>query len=434
MLFTSQSARCLGALLAVSILSASTSMPGASQEVGRIAAVVNDEVITVYELNERIKMALYSSGLPDTSDQRQHMSQRVLDVLIDETIGAQEANRRNIGVMESEVSERYEILEQRNNLQPGTISDFLIRNGLNPAAVDEQVRANLLWDKLLLRRVVPTIEIGDEEIDAAVERLRARQGQMEFLVSEIFLAINDIDDEAPTLQLAERLKSQIEQGADFGAVAGQFSQSASAVVGGDIGWLHAELLGAEMDVAMADMETGTVSVPIRMPDGVKILQLRDRRRIEVPGAEDAEISLRRFTLKLSHDARTVEIEGQAQLAKQIAASATNCDEFMQLASEVGTPQPAQPARVRVGDLSDIVRTAIVGLVANDITEPVIMPNEVLVIMICERDEGSVDSVREQILGQIGRERLDMLARRYVRDLRREAYIEIRLSSVGAANQ
>lgn len=434
MLFTSQSVRCLGALLAVAILSASTSMPGASQEVGRIAAVVNHEVITVYDLNERIKMALYSSGLPDTSDQRQRMAQRVLDVLIDEIVGAQEAKRRNIGVMESEVLERYEILEQRNELQPGTISDFLIRNGLNPAAVDEQVRANLLWDKLLLRRVVPTIEIGDEEIDAVVERLRARQGQMEFLVSEIFLAINDIDDEASTLQLAERLKSQIEQGADFAAVAEQFSQSANAAVGGDIGWLHGELLGAEMDIALADMEAGTVSMPIRMPDGVKIVQLRDRRRIAVPGAEDAEVSLRRFTLKLPHDARAAEIEGQAQLAKQIAASATNCDEFMQLASEVGTPQPAQPARVRVGDLSDIVRTAIVGLVANDITEPVIMPNEVLVLMICERDEGSVDSVREQILGQIGRERLDMLARRYVRDLRREAYIEIRLSSVGDANR
>ena len=434
MLFTSQSARCLGALLTVSILSASTSMPGVSQEVGRIAAVVNDEVITVYNLNQRIKMALYSSGLPDTSDQRQRMAQRVLDALIDEIIGAQEASRRNISVIESEVSERYEILEQRNKLQPGTFSDFLIRNGLNPVAVDEQVRANLIWDKLLLRRVVPTIEIGDEEIDAAVERLKARQGQMEILVSEIFLAINDIDDVAPTLQLAERLKSQIELGADFAAVAGQFSQSASAVVGGDIGWLHEELLGVEMDIALADMEPGTVSMPIRMPDGVQILQLRDRRRIEVPGAEDAEVSLRQFALKLSHDAQPVEIEGQAQLAKQIAASATNCDEFMQLASEAGMPQPVQPARVRVGDLSDIVRTAIAGLVANDTTEPVIMLTEVLVLMICERDDGSVDSVREQIRGQIGRERLDMLARRYVRDLRREAYIEIRLSSVGDANR
>ena len=427
-------AHCLGVLFAAAILAASTATPGAAQQAGRIAAVVNDQVISVFDLNERIKMALYSSGLPDTPDQRQRMAQRVLRTLIDETIRAQEARRRNISLTKPEVFRAYEMLERRNKLKPGKFADFLIGNGLDPTAVDEQIRANLMWDKLLNRRIVPTIDIGEEQIDAALERLKARQGQMENLVSEIFLAIDSMDDEAPALLLAERLKSQIELGADFAAVAGQFGQSASAAVGGDIGWVQEGLLGAEMDMALADMQPGTVSTPIRTPDGIQILQLRDRRRIEAPGAEDAEVSLRQFILALRENSPRGEVESQIQLAKQIAASATTCDEFSQLAAEAGTPQPTRAPRVRVGDLSNAVRAAIAGLGANDVTEPVIMPTAVLVLMLCEHHDAAIGPVREQVVEQIGRERLDMLARRYLRDLRREAYIDIRLRFVGDADR
>ncbi len=427
-------ARTVGVILAVAVVATLTATPGAAQQAGRIAAVVNDQVISVFDLNGRVKMVLYSSGLPDTPNQRQRLAERVLSGLIDEAIRAQEARRRNISLTMPEVFRAYEILEQRNKLQPGKFADFLRGNGLDPTAVDEQIRANLMWEKLLNRRIVPTIEVGEEEIDAALERLKARQGQMENLVSEIFLAIDRLEDEASVRELAERLKTQIELGADFAAVAGQFGQSASAAVGGDIGWVQQGLLGAEMEAALTGLQPGAVSAPIRTLDGIQILQLRARRRIEAPGTEDAEVSLRQFVLQLRETSPRGEVESQIQLAKQIAASAATCDEFSELAAEAGTPQPDRTPRVRVGDLSDAVRIAIAGLGANEVTEPVIMPTGVLVLMVCQRHDAAMAPVREQIVDQIGRERLDMLARRYLRDLRREAHIDIRLTFVGDADR
>ncbi len=413
-------------ILASALIAAVIGSPAAAQQTMRIAAVVNDEVISVFDLSQRLKMALYSSGLPDTPEQRERLVPRVLQTLIDETLQVQEARRRNISITDADMSQAVKMLERRNGVLPGGFEDFLKGNGLDPIAVKGQVRASLTWNKLLTRRVAPTIDVGEEEVDAVIARLAARQGQTENLLSEIFLAVDNPEDEAEIRQLAERLITQMQSGADFAAVAGQFSQSASAAVGGDIGWMQRGLLGTDSERAIENMAPGALSPPIRTPDGYQILRLRDRRRIEPAGADQTEVSLRQFVLPLRENSPPGEVESQVNLAKQIAASAADCADFARLAAKTGTPQAEQPARIKLGDLSETVRAAVAALEASHVSEPLVTPAGVQIIMVCARSESAMGPDRDQIIDQIGRERLQMLARRYLRDLKRAATIDRRL--------
>ncbi len=422
----SRTACRLVSILASALIAAGIGSPAAAQQTMRIAAVVNDEVISVFDLSRRLKMALYSSGLPDNPEQRQRLVPRVLGTLIDETLQVQEARRRNISITDADMSQAVKMLEQRNGVLPGGFEDFLKGNGLDPKAVKGQVRASLTWNKLLTRRVAPTIDVGEEEVDAVIERMAARQGQTENLLSEILLAVDNPEDEAEIRQLAERLITQMQSGANFAAVAGQFSQSASAAVGGDIGWIQRGLLGPESERAIENLAPGELSPPIRTPDGYQILRLTDRRRIEPAGADQTEVSLRQFVLPLRENSPPSEVESQVNLAKQIAASAADCADFARLAAETGTPQAEQPARIKLGDLSETVRAAVAALEASQVSEPMVTPAGVQIIMVCARSESAAGPDRDQIINQIGRERLQMLARRYLRDLKRAAIIDRRL--------
>lgn len=419
--------------MAAAALLLSTAMTVATsanaQSVQRIAAIVNDELITAYDLESRIRLVIFSTRLSNTPDTRRRIRSQVLRTLIDERLQMQEAKRRNISVSRRDLQRAKETIERQNKLPKGGLDRVLEQNGIPLESINQQLRTGIAWSKLIGRRLRPRITIGEDEIDESLERIRSRQGQTEYRLSEILLTVDSPDQEANIRRTAERIADQVAKGARFAAIARQFSQSATAAVGGDLGWQHESELDETLRAAVPKMSKGSMTSPIKTVAGYQILLLRDIRKIAQSEAKPVTLDLRQIFLPLPRQSVASDIEGQIDLAKTVKETASSCQDFSQLAKEVGSPRPPTLGKFALKDLSPAIRRVVSDVQAGKISDPVKMPDGVLILMVCKRDGGtSVVKLpaRDDIADKLMRDRIALSARRYMRDIRLSAVIDVRV--------
>lgn len=396
-----------------------------AQEVGHIAAVVNDEVISVYDLGARTRVILSSTNLPDNAETRRRLVPQILRSLIDEKLQLQEAKRLNIGVTPEELNEAFRSIERNNNMPPGKLKELVESAGINFSTIENQTRATLSWVKVVRRQIRNNIQVGPEEVQDEIARLKAARSRPQSLASEIFLSVDSIDQEDEVRNAAIRLVEQIRSGASFETMARQFSQSASAVNGGDLGWVVAGTLPDDLDSALARLQPGQMSDPIRSVAGYHILQLRDRQVRETPGEDDTTVGLQYVFLRLPQSATAEDKANMTSLANIVRENAQDCADMAKLKGEVGGAQFPLPEKAKVKDMSENLRNIISGLEIGKPSEPLQIGNGVLVLMVCsrEKDDG-LDPA--EIEAQLADEKVDIQAKRYMRDLRRAAFIDIRV--------
>jgi peptidyl-prolyl cis-trans isomerase SurA len=401
--------------------------PATGQNVQRIAAIVNDEVISAHDLLARIRLVIVSTRLRDTPKTRQRIAPQVLRALIDERLQLQEAKRRNVSVTKRDLRTALSELEKRNNVPAGNFAKFLRRNNMSPDTVLAQIRAGIAWSKLVRRRLRPRVTIGEDEVDEAFARLEANRGKTEYRLSEIFLTIDSPQDEPRVRREADRLAEQIRGGAKFGALARQFSQSASAAVYGDLGWIAESDLGPELSSVALKIGKGEVATPIRSVSGYRILMLQGRRKIAAADASKVKLSLKQIFLPVPKNALVADVTSHIDLAKTVRGSMSGCESVDSIAKEVGSSRPAELGTFQLSDLSPLIRTAVDDLEVGQPSQPVRMPGGVAVLMVCQRVAPEVKLPgREEISDQLVRRRLDMMARRYLRDIRRAAVVDVRI--------
>ena len=275
----SQFARLAPLLLALLALMVLPAGRASGQESIGIAAVVNNEAISIPDLVARIDVAIVASRLRASEDLRRQLAPQVLRSLVDERLKVQEAERLGLTATEAEMATARRSIEQRNGIAAGGLDDFLQRQGLSVATVTDQLRAEILWSKLVRGRLGAAVSVGEGEIDEALAQLEANRGRPEYRVAEIFLAVESREQESEVRAAAESLFEQLKAGAKFDQIASQFSQSATAAVGGDIGWVLEGELPDEIEAVLARMEPGRIAPPVRTFDGYSIVLLIDRRTV-----------------------------------------------------------------------------------------------------------------------------------------------------------
>lgn len=251
----------------------------AAQET-RIAAVVNDDMISLGDLDARVRLVLLSSQLPDNDQVRQRATPQVLRTLIDEKLEVQEAKKLNVTVSDDEVNKTFERLEQQNNLPKGGLDKMLSQNNIPRSTLTDQISASLMWNKLVEQKLGPTVSISDEEVKDTLARIKQEVGKPQYRVAEIYLAIDNPSQEADVKALADRLIDQMHPvadpthpggmrpGASFPAVAQQFSQSPTAAVGGDLGWLTTAELPRDIATVVQGMQPGQLSARSAPPAAI----------------------------------------------------------------------------------------------------------------------------------------------------------------------
>ncbi len=413
--------------LSVVMVVMALSMGPAWAQVDRIAAVVNDEVITIRDVEGRLRMAMALSNIPDSPEARRRILPQVMRKMIDERLQLKEAERLKIAMTPAEIDNGIAFIEQQNRQPKGSLLRGLATAGVDPAAVRDQVRADLLWMRVVARVLRPQIRIGDEEVKDRLETIKARQGQPEFRVAEIFLPVDSPDQEQEMRQLADRLLEQLKTGAPFTALARQFSRAPTAATGGVMGWVAEGMIDPDLLGELTTMHPGQVSPVIRAADGFHLVALMDRRIAGTTADPlNASVTLARLVLPVPPKGPTM--EQLLARAQELTRGLRGCDALDAMARKMGGTPPARLPRSRIGDLEPdlvpIVATLPVGVAA----QPVVAQDGIAVVMACERDEATTVQLpsAETIRRMIEDERTDMLARRYLRDLRRAAFVDVRI--------
>ena len=393
----------------------------------RIVAVVNDEVISEQDLNERLQLVTLTSGITDSEQARARLAPQVLRSLIEETLQLQEAERLGITVEDAEIQQALANIAERNRMTVETMQRFFEQNGIDLATLLEQVRAQIAWVKVVNRQIVPRVTVTVDQLEMAVEDARRNEGEPEYLLSEIVLPVDSPAQAQTVAQDAARLVQTLREGASFESLAAQVSAAASAERGGDVGWVRSSAVPGELRNTLEGMREGEISDPIPSPVGYYIFWLRDRRLNQTAvDSSIAGIEVDLAQILLPVDGQD-DIDAVRMRAAELRDDLADCAALADAAAELDAPESGRLGWLQLSDLPPELRQAVSSLPVNQVSAPVQGPSGIHLLMVCDRREPqAVTPQREQIAERLQRERVERLARRYLRDLRKEAFVEVRL--------
>ncbi|MBT5239966.1 MAG: peptidylprolyl isomerase [Rhodospirillaceae bacterium] len=397
----------------------------AQQDAVRIAAVVNEDVITLFDVQSRIQLFLITSGLEDTVEVRQRLLPQVMNALIEEKLKLQEARREEIETEENEVLSAVQVIEQNNGMPSGAFFNMLAEQGIDSGTFYSQVEADVVWLRVVREILARDISVSEEEVNTVIDRLKANQGKPEYLLGEIFLPLGLGSREADIFGLAQQLAERARSGTPFQALAQQFSQSPTAAVGGDLGWTHSGDVEPELERAILRMKAGETSEPIRTASGYTILALRDQRATAEASPLMAGVALSQIYLP-TVGRTALSPDRLNQLTTAIQTQIFSCPQMNDWADEVGGPGSGPVDLIRVGGLPEAIRDTVMALPVGQVSQPVDIAGARLFVMVCDRQEDSGLPSQNQVYSRLESAKLDTVSRQRLRDLRRQALIDVRL--------
>lgn len=246
----------------------------------QIVAVVNEDAITQKDLDDRMKLIMASSGMPNTADIRRKLAPQVISSLIEEQIMMQEAKRLKLAVTPDEIEKGFANLAKQNNMSAEDFKAMLRKGGISLSTLQRQIQAHLSWSLVVQQKLRSRVTVTERDVDDVLAKIGKNVGRSEYLLAEIFLPVDDPKNEGKVRQLAASMISEIRAGrASFYKLAQQFSKSAGSANGGDLGWVQGEQLPKELAEGLSAMAVNQVSEPIRSPNGHHILFLREKRQL-----------------------------------------------------------------------------------------------------------------------------------------------------------
>ncbi len=410
-------------LLAVILAAAAPCLAQAQQLVGRIVASVNDDAITDFDVDARVRLLAASSNLPLNQETGPKLARQALRELIDDRLKMQDAKRLEITASDQEIAAAVQTVERNNRMQPGGLFSELTNKGVPVETMIEQIKASLLWRKVLRRRVLPQVRVASEEVDDALARIRAAGGGSVVRAAEIFLPVNSADEAVEARALAAEIAAEATSDAQFAKLAAQHSRAPTAAVGGDLGEVQLSQLDPLLEAALAGLTPGQTSRPVETEGGVYVLRLIARRDVQKGAPKQAVVTLARAFLLIGPNA-TAQTRG-AELSAELNGI-DGCDAFERAAERLRPGQPPRVVDARIGDLPDEIRDTVDALKAGEQTGPIAIGDGVAVMMLCRRAEvGDGLPSAERVAEAIQNQRAQRRAERYLRDLRRLAFIDIR---------
>lgn len=395
--------------------------------VRKATAIVNGTIITDTDVDQRLGLVLAASPQTISPEERQRLRLQVLSNLIDEALEIQEAAANKITVDKAEIEQTYRRVGGQFRKSPADFGNFLKEKGSSEASMKRQIEGEVAWRRLLGRQVEPFVSVSDEEVKQVIDRLKASKGASEYHVGEIYLQA-PIGTEAQVRANADRIVEQIRQGGSFVAYAHEYSEASTKAVGGDLGWVRAEQLPDALAAAVQQMPTSAVSDPIGVPGGISIIALIDKRQVLTVDPRDTVLALKQVSIHVdpnsSKEAAQPKVTAFGDALKQLKG----CGDVAALAAKVGG-EVIDNDNLRVRELPPQLQEVMLNMRVGEATPPFGSSQDGIIraLVVCGRDEPQDATLPtfEQVQSQMEEQRVNLRARRYLRDLRRDAVIDYR---------
>nr|WP_254797369.1 peptidylprolyl isomerase [Pseudomonas aromaticivorans] len=418
----------LGALLCCSTVQAEV------QPLDRVVAIVDNDVIMQSQLDQRLdevrqNLAKRGGDLPP----RDALAPQVLERLIVENLQLQMGERSGIRIGDEELNRAMATIAQRNNLSLEQFRAALARDGLSYDDAREQVRREMVVSRVRQRRVAERIQVSPQEVqNFLASDLGKLQLSEEFRLANILVPLSE-GSSAQAIQAAERqardIHAQLQQGADFARLAMARSASENALEGGEIGWRKAAQLPPPFDAMVGALGVGEVTEPVRTPAGFIMLKLLEKRGGE-RGVQRDEVHVRHILLKPSE----IRSDDETRiLAERLYERLQGGEDFAELAKSF-SEDPG--SALHGGDLNwidpnslvpefrEVMASSPVGRLSKPFRTP--FGWHVLEVLDRRTSDASGEAREQQALNLLRNRKYDEELQNWLRQIRDEAYVEIRL--------
>ncbi len=399
-----------------------------AQDTLRISAVVNETAISAYDLISRIRLTIVLSGLNKSDETIERLKADTLRVLIDESLKLQEAEQLGIATSEQELIATIARIEQRNKMKPGQLSQLLSTNGVNIDTLLQQIKTNLLWPRTVMAKYGANLTISDSSIDISFAKAEAAREKPLYLLSEIVIAVDNVSNQQQAEGQITRIFADLQNGADFAALARSFSQSPTAAKGGDVGWRRLDQLPTQISAVLATMKPGQISQPIPLKTSFVLLLVNDFKENSRRQPASPILDLAQFHLELPGDAQPETVETYMEAARNHTSDTKQCSTFNEIGTQNGSPMSGSLGKIDQSKLPPHLLKAVSELPVGTPSKPIRTPDGVVVLMVCNREnpaQADEEKIREGIRRKLLNERLTIYERQYIRDIRSRAYIDIR---------
>lgn len=400
--------------------------PGGISEA--VIAVVNDDIISSYDLMQRMRLILVTSGVQPTQETMPQLQREALRSLVDERLQIQELRRvekeQGIEIIATnpEIDEEINELAKGNNMTGAQLVAALASQGVGADTLREQLRSEVSWQRWIQGRYGSRLRVGEDQINAQRARLEAAASKPQYQVGEIFIDNARVGGAEQALSGATQLVEQLQKGAPFPAVARQFSTAPTAAAGGDAGWISTGEMPAEVDFALENMRPGQLSRPIPVKDGVYIIYLREKRT----GSAATLINLKQAAVPLGAEASEADLAAARAKLEALRPRVTGCDNIESAAAGVDGVVAGDLGEAEVQDLAPAFREAAETLQPGQLSAPIRTPAGLHLVAVCgKRQSGAQIPNAQQIENRLFGQQLAMISKRYLRDLRNSATIETR---------
>ncbi|MFZ5529476.1 MAG: peptidylprolyl isomerase [Pseudomonadota bacterium] len=425
--------------LCCAMLMAVLSLPIAAQAaeitlLDRIIAVVNDDVITRHDFDERLKLVqrqLNSQGIPLPA--REVLEKQLLERMIVDRVQLQYARETGMRVDDAQLEKALARIAQDSNMSLQQFRDALAEEGVDFAKFREDVRAEILIARLREREIANTVTVSDADVDNYLKNQAAQKDgkSEEYSLAHVMLLVPEMASQeqiAARRQRAEQALEQIRKGADFGQVAASFSDAADALEGGVLGWRAAGRLPTLFQEALKTMKPGEVSGILKSANGFHILKLLDKRgqdgRIVVQQTHARHILIKTGEIVSEGEARNRLLQ-----LKERLDNGAKFAELARLYSEDGSAaNGGDLGWLSPGETVPEFERAMEALRPGQTSIPVQTEFGWHLIQVIERRNQDVTEERQRLLAHqaIRALKADEAYQDWVRQLRDRAYVEYRL--------
>ncbi len=388
-----------------------------------VLVTVNDDIISSYDLKQRMLLLMATSGVQVTQENYTQFQQQAMRSLVDEHLQFQEMKQWKVKVEDKEVTDELDRMAKQSNMSRDQLLGELKKIGVEPTTLKDQIRAQLGWNELVGGRYHSNAQVGRDQVDETMDKIIADGQKPQYEVSEIFLdptTAGGIDNARKgAQQLSEQLNQKV---APFQAVARQFSNAPSAANGGDEGWMVSGNIDPQIETTLQSMKVGDISAPVETKDGVYIFYLRDKSA----GNSDEVVRITQASVPLPAGASPQQAAAAAAVLTAFKAHAPTCAALNELGKKTDGVAVEDLGESQLSDLIPDFATALRPLKDNQTTAPMQNANEMKVLYVCDKRLAGDNAItRDDVESRLVDNRLAMLGKRYLRDLHATATIEDR---------
>jgi len=403
------------------------------QPLDRVVAIVDNDVIMQSQLDQRIqevRQTIEKRGAEVPPNEV--LQQQVLERLISENLQLQIGERSGVRISDEELNQAMATIAQRNNMTPEQFREALARDGLSPETAREQIRREMIISRVRQRRVAERIQVSEQEVqNFLASDLGKLQLSEEYHLANILIPVPEAADSA-TIQAAERMArdthEQLQKGADFARLAVAHSASENALEGGDMGWRKAAQLPPPFDSLVRELAVGEFTEPVRTPPGFIIVKVLEKRGGETQVRD--EVHVRHILIKPS----AIRSEDEARLlVKRLRERILAGEDFAELARNF-SEDPG--SALNGGDLNWIdpnslvpeFRQVMANTASGELSQPFQSPYgwHILEVLGRRATDTSEEFREQQARNLLRNRRYDEELQAWLRQIRDEAYVEIKL--------